>query len=60
MAEKKMKRDDRRRKPQPTVQHESSADSRQNIGTDNPLQAKQGNRGAPSQRKKHNGSDGAD
>jgi hypothetical protein len=60
MTVRKIKNNIPRKKPQPTVQHESSAYSNQNIGIDNPIQAKKENRNAASHRRKYNGSDGAD
>lgn len=46
------------KKPEPTVQHESSADSAQNIGTTDLVQEDIENNKKSSHRRNHNGSDG--
>jgi hypothetical protein len=48
------------KRPEPTVQHESSADSAQNIGTNYLAQEKIENSKTSSHRRTHKGSDGGD
>jgi len=58
--EKRPKKDAmRNRKPPPTVQHQSSAVSVQNINTSFSFQPADGNREKPASKRTHNGSDGS-
>ena len=59
MADKKPKKRETENKPQPTLQHESSANSAQDLGIHENAQS---NEAASSSQKKrrHSGSDGAD
>ena len=59
MAEKKQKGKRKKTAPEPTVLHESSADSAQNIGLEKLSDPKE-NYKASSHKRKHGGSDGAD
>jgi len=58
--EKRPKKDEmRNRKTTPTVQHQSSAVSVQNINTSFSFQPAGGNREKPASKRAHNGSDGS-
>ena len=60
MAEKKIKKRTTEKKPQPTVQHESSAESAQDLGIRENAESIKQEANASSHRKRHGGSDGAD
>jgi len=57
MADKKIKRKETETKPQPTVQHESSANSAQELGIRENVQLDQR---ANHRKRRNSGSDGAD
>ena len=57
MSQKKIRRSSETKRKEPSVVHESSANSVQNIGSDDPIQAKKEN--ASFHRRAHNGSDGS-
>ena len=60
MAEKNIKKTKSEKKPEPTVQHESSADSAQDLGIRENEESTKQEANASSHRRKHGGSDGAD
>ena len=60
MAERKTKRSEAERKPQPTVQHESSAGNAQDLGIPENSESKNQAVNVSFKRRRHNGSDGAD
>ena len=60
MAEKKIKKSRTEKKPQPTVQHESSAENAQDLGIHENAESIKQEANASSHRRKHGGSDGAD
>ena len=60
MLEKRSKKDAmKNRKVTPTVKHESSADSAQNINTSHSFQLVNNTRDKPASKRAHNGSDGS-